>query len=127
MTSGRSEADALPRLIQGGMGVAVSGWRLARAVSLEGQLGVVSGTALDVVLVRRLQLGDVGGHVRRALAAFPVAGVADSIVSELVERGFRGRMRTVRSADVYIPLGAAANVVLLSEDDIVRGAEEVVR
>jgi len=55
------------------------------------------------------------------------AGVADSIVSELVERGFRGRVKTVRSADVYIPLGAAANVVLLSEDDIVRGAEEVVR
>lgn len=60
-----------PVLIQGGMGVAVSDWRLAKSVSLTGQLGVVSGTAIDTVLIRRLQLGDVGGHVRRALAEFP--------------------------------------------------------
>jgi NAD(P)H-dependent flavin oxidoreductase YrpB (nitropropane dioxygenase family) len=69
-----------PRIIQGGMGVAVSGWPLARAVALTGQLGVVSGTALEVVLARRLQRGDAGGHVRRALAHFPVAGVADRIL-----------------------------------------------
>ena len=47
-----------PIIIQGGMGVAVSDWKLARAVSKTGQLGVVSGTAIDTVLVRRLQLGD---------------------------------------------------------------------
>src|SRR5512133_2506150 len=60
------------RLIQGGMGVYVSNWRLARAVSMErpGETaGTVSGTALDVVYVRLLQLGDPGGHARRALAA----------------------------------------------------------
>lgn len=62
------------------MGVAISGWPLARAVAREGELGVVSGTALEVVCARRLQLGDPGGHVRRALAAFPVPGVADRIV-----------------------------------------------
>ncbi|MEU8772986.1 nitronate monooxygenase [Streptomyces sp. NPDC048606] len=67
-----------PWLIQGGMGVGVSGWRLARAVSLTGQLGVVSGTALDVVLVRVLQTGDPGGHARRALAAFPLPELADA-------------------------------------------------
>ena len=38
-----------PLLIQGGMGVAVSAWPLAKAVSQTGQLGVVSGTARDVV------------------------------------------------------------------------------
>jgi nitronate monooxygenase len=62
------------------MGVGVSGWRLARAVALAGQLGVVSGTALDLVLTRRLQLGDPGGHLRRALAAFPIPGVAARIL-----------------------------------------------
>lgn len=61
---------ALPTIIQGGMGVAVSSWRLAREVSRAGQLGVVSGTALDAVLVRTLQDGDPGGHYRRAMAAF---------------------------------------------------------
>jgi len=54
------------------MGVGISDWRLARAVSEQGQLGVVSGTALDQQLARRLQLGDPGGHMRRALAHFPV-------------------------------------------------------
>jgi nitronate monooxygenase len=61
------------KLIQGGMGVYVSNWRLAKAVAMAspGQTaGTVSGTALDVVYVRLLQLGDPGGHVRRALAAF---------------------------------------------------------
>jgi len=61
------------KLIQGGMGVYVSNWRLARAVAMEQPgttAGTVSGTALDIVYVRLLQLGDPGGHVRRALAAF---------------------------------------------------------
>ena len=71
---------ALPRIIQGGMGVAVSDWKLARAVSLIGQLGVISGTALDTVLVRRLQDGDLGGHMQRAMRCFPIAGVADLVL-----------------------------------------------
>lgn len=61
------------RLIQGGMGVYVSNWRLARAVATAragATAGTVSGTALDVVYVRLLQLGDPGGHARRALVAF---------------------------------------------------------
>jgi nitronate monooxygenase len=70
-------ATALPLVIQGGMGVGVSNWRLANAVSRLGQLGVVSGTALDTMLVRRLQDGDPDGHVRRAMAEFPIPGVAD--------------------------------------------------
>nr|WP_311132619.1 nitronate monooxygenase [Nonomuraea gerenzanensis] len=63
------------------MGVGVSGWRLARAVAVTGQLGVVSGTALDVTLARRLQLGDPGGHLRRALASFPVPEVAERVLA----------------------------------------------
>ncbi len=69
-----------PVLIQGGMGVAVSGWELARAVSMTGQLGVVSGTAIDAVLARRLQQGDPDGHMRRALAEFPYASMAQRIL-----------------------------------------------
>lgn len=74
--------EGLPIIIQGGMGVAVSGWQLARAVSLAGQLGVVSGTALDVILARRLQLGDPGGHLRRALAEFPYREMAERILDK---------------------------------------------
>jgi nitronate monooxygenase len=76
-----------PIVIQGGMGVGVSDWRLARAVSLAGQLGVVSGTALDVIMARRLQVGDPGGHVRRSLAAFPIPGVAERILRRYFRPG----------------------------------------
>lgn len=70
-----------PKIIQGGMGVAVSNWRLAHAVSSQGQLGVVSAALLPVVLARRLQQGDEGGHVRRALAAFPDQVKAQKVIS----------------------------------------------
>jgi nitronate monooxygenase len=62
------------------MGVGVSCWRLAHSVSQQGQLGVVSGTALAVLLARTLQQGDPGGHMRRALAAFPIPAVVERIL-----------------------------------------------
>lgn len=62
------------------MGAGVSGWTLAQAVSRLGQLGVVSGTALDQILVRRLQDGDPEGHIRRALDAFPFRNMARRIL-----------------------------------------------
>lgn len=80
----------LPQIIQGGMGVAVSDWRLAGAVMRAGQLGVVSGTAVEVVCARRLQDGDPGGHVRRALAAFPVQQISDWILDAYFIEGGRG-------------------------------------
>jgi nitronate monooxygenase len=76
-----------PLIIQGGMGVAVSDWRLARTVSSLGQLGVVSGTALAVVLARRLQLGDPAGDLRRALAHFPFRAMAERIMSQFLIAG----------------------------------------
>jgi NAD(P)H-dependent flavin oxidoreductase YrpB (nitropropane dioxygenase family) len=81
-----------PLIIQGGMGAGVSDWRLARAVSRTGQLGVVSGTALAAILSRRLQVGDRNGQMRHALEQFPVPGVATQIL-----------------ADYYIPEGKAGN------------------
>ena len=82
-----------PKIIQGGMGVGVSNWRLANAVSKLGQLGVVSGTALDSLFVRRLGDGDPGGHVRRGLDAFPFPEMAQRIWDEY-----------------YVPGGKAASV-----------------
>lgn len=76
-----------PRIIQGGMGIAVSSWKLASAVSRRGQLGVVSGTGMDVVLARRLQLGDIGGHIRDALAAFPIRDMADRVAARYFVEG----------------------------------------
>jgi NAD(P)H-dependent flavin oxidoreductase YrpB (nitropropane dioxygenase family) len=72
--------NSRPSIIQGGMGIGVSGWQLARAVAQLGQLGVVSGTAVDTVLVRRLQDGDPDGHMRRAMREFPIPGVAERVM-----------------------------------------------
>ncbi|HSH44797.1 MAG TPA: nitronate monooxygenase, partial [Longimicrobiales bacterium] len=41
-----------------------------------GQLGVVSGTAIDSLFVRRLQDGDPGGALRRAMEHFPMPSVS---------------------------------------------------
>lgn len=71
----------LPKIIQGGMGVAVSNWVLANAVSKAGQLGVISGTGVALVMTARLNDGDEGGHVRRALSHFPDQTVAQDIIS----------------------------------------------
>src|SRR5579862_4494979 len=61
------------------MGVAVSSWPLAWAVSSRGQLGVVSGTGLDVILSRRLQGGDPDGHIRHAIDNFPLREMAERV------------------------------------------------
>ncbi len=89
--------DGLPTIIQGGMGAGVSSWTLARAVSKAGQLGVVSGTALDVILARRLQVGDPGGHMRRALAAFPIPGVAQRIIDKYFVEGGKSADRPFKA------------------------------
>ena len=83
------EGHRVPVVIQGGMGVNVSSWQLARAVSRQGQLGVVSGTALDAVLARGLQDGDPGGHLRRALGAFPDQDMAQRALDRYFIEGGR--------------------------------------
>ena len=53
-------------------------------------------------------------------------GVGEGIVASLVERDFDGRIMRVASLDSYVPLGDAANTVLLNEYDIERAARQLV-
>ncbi len=71
-----------PTIIQGGMGVGVSSWWMARSIARRGQVGVVSGTALDAVLARRLQDGDPGGHSLRALEHFPEQNMVERTLAK---------------------------------------------
>ena len=73
-------ARNLPEIIQGGMGIAVSNWKLAGKVAAAGELGIVSGTVISVVLARRLQEGDEGGIMREALEDYPDHETADGII-----------------------------------------------
>jgi nitronate monooxygenase len=87
-----------PRIIQGGMGIGVSNWRLAKVVSRCGQLGVVSGVGIDIVIHRRLQLGDIGGHIRRALSNFPIPEIAERVLSKYFKPEQEGARRPFRLA-----------------------------
>lgn len=78
------------------MGAGISDWRLARAVSAHGQLGVVSGTALDTILARRLQEGDPGGHVRWALDRFPDRAMVDRIRQRYYVEGGKSHTRAFK-------------------------------
>jgi nitronate monooxygenase len=90
-----------PVIIQGGMGAGVSNWQLAQAVSSLGQLGVVSGTALDHILLRRLQDGDSGGHMRRGLKAFPFPAMAERIYNEYFIPGGKAAKAPYRTVPLH--------------------------
>ena len=108
-----------PVIIQGGMGVAVSGWHLAQTVSRLGQLGVVSGTALAVVLARRLQAGDLDGRMRHALSQFPFPKIAARLVKDYFVPGGKAPvapfkltpMPTLQPGPSAVELTVAANFV----------------
>lgn len=49
-------------------------------------------------------------------------GIADAVVAHLAEAGYSRPIASVRATDTFIPLGPAANLVLVQPDDIVRSA-----
>ncbi len=110
-----------PRLIQGGMGIGVSSWRLAQEVARHGYLGVVSGTALDSMMVRRLQDGDPGGHVRRVMAGFPVAAMVDAILASYYLPNGRPVGRPYR----HVPMHTHRKSVSLENINVVAAFVEV--
>jgi nitronate monooxygenase len=91
----------LPIIIQGGMGVAISNWSLAKAVSRFGQLGVVSGTGINRVLASRLANGDLDGHTRRALEKFPLPEVVKTILERYYIRGGKAPTAPYKSTPTY--------------------------
>ncbi len=82
------------------MGVAVSDWKLARAVSILGQMGVVSGTAIEAVVARRLQVGDPGGHMRKAFDAFPLPEMAQRVWEKYFVPGGKGAEKPFKARPV---------------------------
>jgi len=84
------------------MGAGVSSWRLAQAVSELGQLGVVSGTALDQILARRLQDGDPGGHMRRGLERFPFPAMAERIWQAYYVPGGKGESESYQTLPMQV-------------------------
>ena len=83
------------------MGAGVSSWRLAQEVSRIGQLGVVSGTALDQIFARRLQDGDPGGHMRRGLDSFPFPLMAERAWSKFYIPGGKPATASYKTVSMH--------------------------
>ena len=96
------------KIIQGGMGTGVSNWRLAQTVSRIGQLGLVSGTGLDHILIRRLQDGDPEGHMRRALSHFPFPKMVQRILDTYFIPGGKAVSATYKSSGFHTVEGNRA-------------------
>ncbi len=83
------------------MGASISGWPLAKSVAEAGHLGVVSGTALDLVLARYLQIGDPGGHLRRALDNFPDTDAAARVLDKYFIDGGKKEEQPFKAIPVF--------------------------
>ncbi len=101
------------------MGVAVSSRTLARTVSQLGQLGVVSGTGLAIVLLRELQLGDPSGNLRRALTHFPIPAIAERVVKKYYIPGGKAPDTAFKTAAMPVLHPGADSVELMVTSNFV--------
>ncbi len=68
------------------MGIDVSGWRLAKAVARQGEIGTISGICLDTVMVRELQDGDPDNRLD-ALEKYPDTEIVEEIIDKYYVEG----------------------------------------
>lgn len=102
-------------VMQGGMGVAISDYKLAGAVAHEGATGLVSGTAIGVVLARRLQDGDPTGEILSALGLYPVPEIAEKLIRLFYKEGGRQSGERYKSVSMFglNPPKVAADLAVL--------------
>jgi 2-oxoisovalerate dehydrogenase E1 component len=90
--------------------------------------GGVSTDVLDLRWLAPLPVEDILDAARKTGRVLVVdetrhsGGVGEGVVTALVEHGFHGHTARVTSADSFVPLGPAAEHVLLGEDDIEKAA-----
>ena len=103
--------------------------RVARAIEQRG----IRARVLDLRWLAPLPVEDI---LREASATGRVlvvdetrrtGGVSEGILAGLVDAGYDGRMARVTSKDSFVPLGDAAKLVLVSEEEIETAALELVR
>jgi 2-oxoisovalerate dehydrogenase E1 component len=94
--------------------------RVARALELRG----LRARVLDLRWLAPLPVEDLLREARatgRVLVADETrrtGGVSEGVLAALADAGFEGRVARVASKDSFVPLGDAASLVLLSEDEI---------
>ena len=110
-----------------------NGLRLSlRAARVLAEASGVRARVLDLRWLNPLPFAELEREVARTPRVLVVdecratgAGVADALVAHLAERDLGARLRSVRAADSFVPLGSATAAVLVGEPEIVRAAREV--
>jgi 2-oxoisovalerate dehydrogenase E1 component len=101
--------------------------RVARTLREQG----VGCRVLDLRWLRPLPVDDLLEAARATGRVLVVdetrrsGGVSESVVAALVDGGYRGRMSRVTSEDSFVPLGGAADLVLLDEATVHKAAWEL--
>ncbi|MEV4468443.1 thiamine pyrophosphate-dependent enzyme [Nonomuraea sp. NPDC049504] len=72
-----------------------------------------------------LRAAELTGNVLIADETRHSGGVSEGIVAELLDAGYTGKVARVTSSDSFIPLGRAADHVLLSEEEIEQAARKL--
>ncbi|HVS18182.1 MAG TPA: transketolase C-terminal domain-containing protein, partial [Planctomycetota bacterium] len=105
--------------------------RAARALEREHGLRA---RVLDLRWLMPLPFEAVERHARECGAVLVAdecratgGGVAEALIAHLAEARYAGRLASVRAADSYVPLGAAADLVLIDERQIAAAALELAR
>ncbi|TCO48903.1 2-oxoisovalerate dehydrogenase E1 component [Actinocrispum wychmicini] len=100
--------------------------RVARRLEAHG----ISARVLDLRWLAPLPVDDLLKHATDRVLVVDetrrTGGVSEAVVTALVDSDYSGVVRRVTSEDSFIPLGAAANHVLLDEDTIEKAAHAVV-
>ncbi|TVR31934.1 MAG: MFS transporter [Nitriliruptor sp.] len=122
---GPDASDVL--LVTYGNGVRMS-LRAARHLAEEG----IAARVLDLRWLAPLPFDAVREHaadVGRVLVVDEcrrtAGGIADAVIADLAESATAPKLASVRAVDTYVPLGPAADVVLLSEEQILTAAREL--
>jgi len=109
-----------------------NGVRMSLRVAQRLAAQAIHARVVDLRWIRPLPVGDLlreataTGRVLVADETRHAGGVGEGVIAALVESGFAGRMARVASLDSFVPLGDAANLVLLSEDTIEHAALSLV-
>ena len=109
-----------------------NGLRLALRAARQLEAQGLPARVLDVRWLNPLPLDAIMQHAdecQRVLVADECratgGGIADAVIAALAEAGLGKPLASVRSVDTYVPLAAAANLVLMSEAQIVAAATKL--
>lgn len=140
-----SPTDPEPMLLPGEVGISgetardvlivsyANGYRLSLRAARRLRESGIAARVLDLRWLNPLPHAAVAAHAAECGAVVVVdecratgAGIADAVIAQLAEAGYRRPLRSVRAVDTYVPLGAAANLVLVSEEQILGGVQAAI-